>query len=156
MFSCTVEARRLGVHRDRQGAAARAGVRRRRQPRGWGWTPGGRASENRKFIQAPSSEICSETISGGEGCWRGRGVACFLGYPPRNKINPHRTDLSPPLPLPARLMPKRRWIGCATPLSVSGVGPRGHDVRERKVLVGRKASARQGAAASAKTTDAIG
>src|SRR5262249_2943801 len=33
-------------HRDRQRAAARAGVRRRRQPRGWGgWTPrgGGRA-----------------------------------------------------------------------------------------------------------------
>ena len=40
--------------------------------------PGGRASENRKFIQAPSPEICSETISGGEeaGKWGG----LFLGY----------------------------------------------------------------------------
>src|SRR6516165_10928608 len=28
--------------------------------------PGGRARENRKFIQAPSPEIWSETISGGE------------------------------------------------------------------------------------------
>ena len=29
--------------------------------------PGGRARENRKFIQAPSPEIWSETISGAEG-----------------------------------------------------------------------------------------
>src|SRR5262249_12327012 len=34
--------------------------------------------ENRKFIQAPSPEIWSETISGSEGSWRGSGVACFL------------------------------------------------------------------------------
>src|SRR5215813_2884217 len=37
--------------------------------------PGGRARENRKFIQAPSPEIWSETISGGEevlaGKWGG-------------------------------------------------------------------------------------
>src|SRR5262245_32639696 len=43
-FSCTVGAGSLG--------AARAGVRRRRQPRGWGWLdPGGRASENRIAIE---------------------------------------------------------------------------------------------------------
>src|SRR5262245_16153460 len=39
--------------------------------------PGGRARENRKFIQAPSPEIWSETISGGEEVLGGNGVACF-------------------------------------------------------------------------------
>jgi len=39
--------------------------------------PGGRARENRKFIQAPSPEIWSETISGGEKVLAGKGVACF-------------------------------------------------------------------------------
>src|SRR5262249_3623160 len=39
--------------------------------------PGGRARENRKFIQAPSPEIWSETISGGEEVLARKGVACF-------------------------------------------------------------------------------
>jgi len=46
--------------------------------------PGGRTRENRKFIQAPSPEIWSETISG-DGTWRGSGVACFE-LPPLEKI----------------------------------------------------------------------
>jgi hypothetical protein len=42
--------------------------------------PGGRARENRKFIQAPSPEIWSETISGGKGgCWRGKWGGLFWG-----------------------------------------------------------------------------
>src|SRR5215510_14455167 len=42
--------------------------------------PGGRARENRKFIQAPSPEIWSETISGGEEVLAGEGGGLFLGY----------------------------------------------------------------------------
>src|SRR5215510_7166943 len=42
---------------------------------------GGRARENRKFIQAPSPEIWRKTIFGGEGgCWRGKWGGLFLGY----------------------------------------------------------------------------
>ena len=41
--------------------------------------PGGRARENRKFIQAPSPEIWRKTIFGGEGgCWRGKWGGLFL------------------------------------------------------------------------------
>src|SRR5262249_43373473 len=83
LFLAQLNARRLGVHRDRQRAAVSAGVRRRRQPRGWGWVtpPVGRELEIRKFIKASSLETCSEIVSGGEaGCWRGSRVACFLGY----------------------------------------------------------------------------
>jgi hypothetical protein len=48
----------------------------RREPE----APGGRARENRKFIQAPSPEIWSETISGGKGgCWRGKWGGLFWG-----------------------------------------------------------------------------
>ena len=82
-FLAQLNARRLGVHRDRQRAAVSAGVRRRRQARGWGWVtpPVGRALEIRKFIKASSLETCSEIVSGGDaGCWRGSRVACFLGY----------------------------------------------------------------------------
>src|SRR5215471_15957137 len=44
-------------------------------------TPGGRARENRKFIQAPSPEIWRKTIFGGEGgCWRGKWGGLFMGY----------------------------------------------------------------------------
>jgi hypothetical protein len=43
----------MGMPLNRQGGRVRA-------------PPGGRARENRKFIQAPSPEIWSETISGGE------------------------------------------------------------------------------------------
>src|SRR5262249_12870136 len=43
--------------------------------------PGGRARENRKFIQAPSPEIWSETISGGEEVLAGEWGGLFLGYP---------------------------------------------------------------------------
>src|SRR5262249_16200116 len=43
--------------------------------------PGGRARENRKFIQAPSPEIWRKTIFGCEGgCWRGKWGGLFLGY----------------------------------------------------------------------------
>src|SRR5262245_19797235 len=48
--------------------------RREREP------PGGRARENRKFIQAPSPEIWSETISGGEEVLAGKWGGLFLGY----------------------------------------------------------------------------
>src|SRR6516225_9512435 len=42
--------------------------------------PGGRARENRKFIQSPSPEIWSETISGGEGVMAGKWGDLILGY----------------------------------------------------------------------------
>jgi len=42
--------------------------------------PGGRARENRKFIQAPSPEISSETISGGEEVLAGKWGGLVLGY----------------------------------------------------------------------------
>src|SRR5262245_57250010 len=42
--------------------------------------PGGRARENRKFIQAPSPEIWSETISGGEEVLAGKWGGLFLPY----------------------------------------------------------------------------
>src|SRR6516225_1499198 len=55
----------MGMPLNRQGGRVRA-------------PPGGRARENRKFIQAPSPEIWRKTISGGEGgCWRGKWVALF-------------------------------------------------------------------------------
>src|SRR6516225_3303377 len=41
---------------------------------------GGRARENRKFIQAPSPEIWSETISGGEEVLAGKWGGLFFGY----------------------------------------------------------------------------
>src|SRR6516162_7275844 len=41
---------------------------------------GGRARENRKFIQAPSPEIWSETISGGEEVLAGKWGGLFMGY----------------------------------------------------------------------------
>jgi len=52
--------------------------------------PGGRARENarenRKFIQAPSPEIWSETISGGEEVLAGKWGGLFLGYLLRKKF----------------------------------------------------------------------
>ena len=42
--------------------------------------PGGRARENRKFIQAPSPEIWRKTISGGEEVLVGKWGGLFLGY----------------------------------------------------------------------------
>src|SRR5262249_39399659 len=42
--------------------------------------PGGRARENRKFIQASSPEIWSKTISGGEEVLAGKWGGLFLGY----------------------------------------------------------------------------
>src|SRR5262245_65007158 len=62
--------------------------------------PGGRARENRKFIQAPSLEMWSETISGSEeGPGGGSGGPVF-GLPPwkkyrrrdRDHIVPDRKD----------------------------------------------------------------
>src|SRR6516162_8621892 len=58
----------MGMPLNRQGGRVRA-------------PPGGRARENRKFIQAPSPEIWRKTISGGEGgCWRGKWGGLVLGY----------------------------------------------------------------------------
>src|SRR5215831_15942483 len=48
----------------------------RREPE----APGGRARENRKFIQAPSPEIRSETISGGKEVLAGKWGSLFLAY----------------------------------------------------------------------------
>src|SRR5262249_56685995 len=49
--------------------------------RAWAEAPHvGRARENRKFIQAPSPEIWSETISGGEEVLAGKWGGLFLGY----------------------------------------------------------------------------
>ena len=42
--------------------------------------PGGRARENRKFIQAPSPEIWSKTISGAVGGLARKWGGLFLGY----------------------------------------------------------------------------
>jgi hypothetical protein len=42
--------------------------------------PVGRSRENRKFVQAPSPEIWSETISGGEEVLAGKWGGLFLGY----------------------------------------------------------------------------
>src|SRR6516165_12441144 len=42
--------------------------------------PGGRARENRKFVQAPSPEIWSETISGCEEVLARKWGGLFLGY----------------------------------------------------------------------------
>src|SRR5215510_6474295 len=57
----------MGMPLNRQGGRVRA-------------PPGGRARENRKFIQAPSPEIWSETISGGEEVLAGKWGGLFLGY----------------------------------------------------------------------------
>jgi hypothetical protein len=45
-----------------------------------GGPPGGRARENRKFIQAPSPEIWSETIFDGDEVLAGKWGGLFLGY----------------------------------------------------------------------------
>src|SRR5262249_12397995 len=59
--------------------------------------PGGRARENRKFIQAPSPEIWSETISGGEEVLAGKWGGLFLGYLlGRNYRRRDRDHLVPP------------------------------------------------------------
>src|SRR5262244_3620131 len=65
----------------------------RREPE----APGGRACENRKFIQAPSPEIWSETISGGEEVLAGKWGGLFLGYLlGRNYRRRDRDHLVPP------------------------------------------------------------
>src|SRR6516162_10152015 len=58
---------RMGMPLNRQGGRVRV-------------PPGGRARENRKFIQASSPEIWSETISGGEEVLAGKWGGLFLGY----------------------------------------------------------------------------
>src|SRR5215475_55853 len=49
--------------------------------------PGGRARENRKFIQAPSPEIWSETISGGDEVLAGKWGGLFLSYLLRKNLS---------------------------------------------------------------------
>src|SRR5262245_17054199 len=56
----------MGMPLNRQGGCARAAR--------------GRARENRRFIQAPSPKIWSETISGGEEVLAGKWGGLFLGY----------------------------------------------------------------------------
>src|SRR5262249_41156124 len=65
---------------------------------------GGRARENRKFIQAPSPEIWSETISGGEEVLAGKWGGLVLGYLLGNNFfrRRDRDHLVPP-----------RWMGAA-------------------------------------------
>src|SRR5262249_49861965 len=59
--------------------------------------PRGRARENRKFIQAPSPKIWSETISGGEEVLAGKWGGLFLGYLlGRNYRRRDRDHLVPP------------------------------------------------------------
>src|SRR6516225_4290196 len=73
----------MGMPLNRQGGRVRA--------------PGGRARENRKFIQAPSPEIWSETISGGEEVLAGKWGGLFLGYPlGKNFRRRDRDHLVPP------------------------------------------------------------
>src|SRR5215813_1703782 len=91
--------------------------------------PGGRARENRKFIQAPSPEIWSETISGGvRRSWRGNGGGLFLGYLlGRNYRRRDRDHLVPPMQQSA--VPR-----CAI-LSVGSTGVIGQrDANPRSVL----------------------
>src|SRR6516162_6860111 len=57
----------MGMPLNRQGVRVRA-------------PPGGRARENRKFIQAPSPEIWSETITGGDEVLAGKWGGLFLGH----------------------------------------------------------------------------
>src|SRR5215467_9841929 len=65
----------------------------RREPE----APGGRARENRKFIQAPSPEIWLETISGGEEVLARKWGGLFLGYLlGRNYWRRDRDHLVPP------------------------------------------------------------
>src|SRR6516162_6252578 len=75
---------RMGMPLNRQGGRVRV-------------PPGGRARENRKFIQAPSPEIWSETISGGEEVlaqkWGGLFWATSLG---KNFWRRDRDHLVPP------------------------------------------------------------
>src|SRR5262245_52034426 len=70
--------RQIGGPRSR-GGPARMGMPLNRQG-GHASPPGGRALENRKFIQAPSPEIWSETISGGEEVLARKWGGLFLGY----------------------------------------------------------------------------
>src|SRR5262249_53923887 len=70
--------RQIGGPRSR-GGPARMGMPLNRQG-GHASPPGGRALENRKFIQAPSPEIWSEAISGGEEVLARKWGGLFLGY----------------------------------------------------------------------------
>jgi len=57
-------------------------MRRRREPRGWHArrAPGRGTFQFQVFIQTPSPEIRSETISGGEEALAGKWGGLFLGY----------------------------------------------------------------------------
>src|SRR5215471_12127969 len=81
----------MGMPLNRQGGRVRAPL-------------GGRARENRKFIQAPSPEIWSETISGGEEVLAGKWGGLFLGYLlGKNFRRRDRDHLVPPT-----------WDGCSS------------------------------------------
>src|SRR6516165_7353714 len=80
--------------------------------------PGGRARENRKFIQAPSPKTCSETISGGEEVLAGKWGGLVLGYLlGKNYRRRDRDHLVPPRRMDAAVCRARRAI-----LSVGSTG----------------------------------
>src|SRR5262249_10239308 len=87
-----------------------------------------RASENRKFIQAPSPQIWSEAISGAEEVLAGEWGGLFLGYLLRKKIYRRRDR--------GHLVPPRRMdaAGCRA----EGGYPFGSGLRE-PVAVDRRA-----------------
>src|SRR5262249_36515151 len=73
--------------------------------------PGGRARENRKFIQAPSPEIWSETISGGEEVLAGKGGGLFWATSLEKIFGGVTAIISSPL----------TWDGCSSLLPFGGV-----------------------------------
>jgi len=58
---------------------------------------GGGRAKNRKFIQAPSPEIWSETISGGEEALAQKWGGLFLGYLRRKIITANGSDVITPV-----------------------------------------------------------
>src|SRR6516165_4028114 len=120
-----------------------------RQARTCASPPGGRARENRKFIQAPSPEIWSETISGGEevlaGKWGGLFWATSFGK------NFRRRDRD-------RLVP-RRWMDsavCRAEVCYPFGGKHGrHRVVKRREFITLLESAADGLAARGACAAAI-
>src|SRR5215831_15495055 len=78
--------RRLGVHRDRQRAAASAGVRRRRQALGWGWVdpPGGGRAKIENSSRRHPRKFGLKRFLAVRRSWRGNGWPVF-GLPPLKK-----------------------------------------------------------------------